>query len=67
MEGQPGQIPAGQVHGGNAGGTARAVADLVNRLKGRITAEAGPETVVALLGVGALFGLARVSSVVFDC
>ena len=40
------------------------VADLVNRLKGRITAEAGPETVVALLGVGALFGLARVSSVV---
>jgi hypothetical protein len=26
--------------------------------------EAGPDTVVALLGVGALFGLARVSSVV---
>ena len=40
------------------------VADLVNRLKGRIAAEAGSDTVVALLGVGALFGLARVSSVV---
>ena len=40
------------------------VADLVNRLTGRIAAEVGPETVVALLGVGALFGLARVSSVV---
>jgi hypothetical protein len=40
------------------------VADLVSRLKGRIAAEAGPDTVVALLGVGALFGLARVSSVV---
>ena len=40
------------------------VADLVNRLKVRIAAEAGPDTVVALLGVGALFGLARVSSVV---
>ena len=40
------------------------VADLVNRLKGRIAAEAGPDTVVAMLGVGALFGLARVSSVV---
>ena len=40
------------------------VADLVDRLKGRIAAQAGPDTVVALLGVGALFGLARVSSVV---
>jgi hypothetical protein len=30
----------------------------------RISAEAGPDTVVALLGVGTLFGLARVSSVV---
>ena len=36
----------------------------MNRLKGRIAAEAGPDTVVALLGVGTLFGLARVSSVV---
>jgi hypothetical protein len=38
--------------------------EFVGRLKGRIAAEAGPDTVVALLGVGALFGLARVSSVV---
>ena len=40
------------------------VASLTARLKERIAAEAGPETVVALLGVGTLFGLARVSSVV---
>lgn len=40
------------------------VADLSKQLHARIAAEAGPETVVALLGVGALFGLARVSSVV---
>ncbi|OHX35193.1 DUF1788 domain-containing protein [Methylomonas sp. LWB] len=40
------------------------VADLNNKLKARITADAGPDTVVALLGVGTLFGLARVSSVV---
>ena len=40
------------------------VADLNAKLKTRISAEAGPDTVVALLGVGALFGLARVSSVV---
>ena len=40
------------------------VADLTGRLKARIAAEAGLDTVVALLGVGALFGLARVSSVV---
>lgn len=40
------------------------VADLNARLRDRISAEAGPDTVVALLGVGALFGLARVSSVV---
>lgn len=40
------------------------VADLTAKLKARITAEAGPDTVVALLGVGALFGLALVSSVV---
>jgi hypothetical protein len=38
--------------------------DLNARLKGHIEAHAGPDTVVALLGVGALFGLARVSSVV---
>lgn len=40
------------------------IADLIAKLKARISAEAGPDTVVALLGVGALFGLARVSSVV---
>jgi len=40
------------------------VADLVARLKTRIEAESGPDTVVALLGVGTLFGLARVSTVV---
>lgn len=40
------------------------IADLNAKLKTRINAEAGPDTVVALLGVGTLFGLARVSSVV---
>ncbi len=40
------------------------VAALTTTLKARISADAGPDTVVALLGVGALFGLARVSSVV---
>ena len=41
------------------------VAHLVALLRARIAAEqAGPDTVVALLGVGSLFGLARVSSVV---
>ena len=40
------------------------ITDLNAKLKTRINAEAGPDTVVALLGVGTLFGLARVSSVV---
>ena len=40
------------------------VADLNAKLKARISAEGGPDTVVGLLGVGALFGLARVSSIV---
>lgn len=40
------------------------VADLNSKLTARIEAESGPDTVVALLGVGALFGLTRVSSVV---
>jgi Domain of unknown function (DUF1788) len=39
-------------------------ADLAAKLKARISVEARPDTVVALVGVGALFGLARVSSVV---
>lgn len=38
--------------------------DLTANLKARISEQAGPNTVVALLGVGALFGLVRVSSVV---
>lgn len=40
------------------------VADLIARLKTRIAAEADADTVVALMGVGSLFGLARVSTVV---
>ncbi len=40
------------------------ISDLNATLKTRIAAEAGPDTVVALLGVGTLFGLARVSSLV---
>lgn len=40
------------------------IADLKAQLKARIAADAGPDTVVALIGVGTLFGLARVSSVV---
>lgn len=40
------------------------VLDLNSKLKARISSEAGPDTIVALLGVGTLFGLARVSSVV---
>lgn len=40
------------------------VADLNTKLKSRISEAAGPDTVVALLGVGTLFGLARVSSLV---
>lgn len=40
------------------------IADLTGKLKARISAEAGPHTVVAVMGVGTLFGLARVSSLV---
>lgn len=40
------------------------VLDLTAQLKMRIAAEAGADTVVALLGVGSLFGLARVSTLV---
>lgn len=50
--------------GYQAGELTEFVADLNAKLKGRISGEAGPDTVVALLGVGTLFGLARVSSVV---
>lgn len=40
------------------------VGNLTEKLRARIDAEAGPNTVVALIGLGTLFGLARVSSVV---
>ncbi len=40
------------------------VSSLAATLKERIAAESGPETVVAVMGVGTLFGLARVSSLV---
>ena len=50
--------------GYQAGELTEFVADLSAKLKVRINAEAGPDTVVAMLGVGTLFGLARVSSVV---
>jgi hypothetical protein len=40
------------------------VVDMTTKLKQRIAAESGADTVVALMGVGTLFGLARVSSVV---
>ena len=40
------------------------IADLTAKLKSRISADADADTVVALMGVGTLFGLARVSSVV---
>lgn len=38
--------------------------DLVASLKARIAAHAGPDTVVAMMGVGTMFGLARVSTIV---
>lgn len=50
--------------GYHAGELTEFVADLNAKLRTRIAAESGPQTVVALLGVGTLFGLARVSSVV---
>lgn len=50
--------------GYQAGELTEFVADVSAKLKARIVAEAGPETVVALIGVGTLFGLARVSSLV---
>lgn len=40
------------------------VTALTDHLKASLTAEADTETVVALVGVGTLFGLARVSSIV---
>jgi len=39
-------------------------ASLIGQLKTRMINEAGPDTVIAVLGVGSLFGLARVSAIV---
>lgn len=50
--------------GYQAGELTEFIADLNIKLKARISAESGPDTVVALMGVGTLFGLIRVSSVV---
>ena len=50
--------------GYQAGELTEFIADLTTQLKSRISAEADADTVVALMGVGTLFGLARVSSVV---
>ena len=40
------------------------VETLIEQIKAQIATQAGPDTVVALVGVGALFGVARVSTVV---
>lgn len=40
------------------------IESMIAQLKARIVANAGPDTVVALLGVGSLFGLSRVSTLV---
>lgn len=40
------------------------VGTLIDQVTAQIAAQAGPDTVVALAGVGALFGVARVSTVV---
>lgn len=50
--------------GYGAGELTQFVADLSVRLRAQISAEADSDTVVAVLGVGALFGLAHVSTVV---
>ncbi|WP_068803139.1 BREX protein BrxB domain-containing protein [Thauera phenolivorans] len=50
--------------GYQAGEIVEFVHGLVERIKTTIVTEATPNTVVALMGVGSLFGLARVSSIV---
>jgi hypothetical protein len=50
--------------GYQAGELTEFVADLNANLTARISAEAGDDTVVALVGMGTLFGIARVSSIV---
>ncbi|WP_407278231.1 BREX protein BrxB domain-containing protein [Aromatoleum evansii] len=50
--------------GYQAGEIVEFIQSLIERIKARIANEATPNTVVALIGVGSLFGLARVSSLV---
>lgn len=50
--------------GYQTGGWLEFVSSLTATLKPRIADESGPETVVAVMGVGTVFGLARVSSLV---
>ena len=50
--------------GYQTGEIAEFVASLVDQLKTRIAAGAGPDTVVALMGAASLFGVSRVSTVV---
>ena len=47
-----------------AGEVTEFLASLISELNIRLASAAGPQTVVAILGVGALFGLVRVSSVI---
>jgi len=50
--------------GYHTGEITKFVQTFIQQLRQRIAEEAGPNTVVALTGVGSLFGLARVSTVV---
>lgn len=50
--------------GYQAGELTEFVGALIEQIKAQIADQSGPNTVVALIGVGALFGFARVSSVV---
>jgi hypothetical protein len=50
--------------GYQAGELTEFINHLISQVNARIIEHAGPDTVVALLGVGTLFGLARVSSLV---
>ena len=50
--------------GYQAGEIVEFIQRLIEHIRARVAAEATPNTVVALMGVGSLFGLARVSSLV---
>jgi hypothetical protein len=52
------------LNGYSVGEITEFVKELIARLRARLQQEGGAETVVALLGVGSLFGLCRVSTVV---